>query len=494
MEKNYILVIDEKTTGVRSFIYNRNMEIVSKAYRRIQLIHPGPKEVEEDAQVIYDKTVEACREVVKKSGIDPNEIECVGLTNQRTTWVMWNKETGKPLYNMKTWLDSSGLHVKQKFIVDSAFNEKFPGVAPVLPGLFMPLQLDCIKSKSPEFVEEFNKSTTLYGNVDAWLIWNFTKGKVHATTSSTVSNSTIYVNNAESWNYPILEYFGVRPEMLPEIRDEADFFGMMSADIVGAEIPIYSAFADQQAALFSQNCLTPKTAKITNGTGTFVDVNIGSTYRTAGTLTPSIAWRMDGETTFMLEGSNFNAGVCLEWMKESLNMFDTFEEMNRLADSVEDSNGVFFVPALNGMSGVPFNDESARGAFLGLAGSSNRSHMIKAALQGIGFAAASIILEAQKSGILIEEIKLSGGVSRSSIIGQIIADVTGIPTVKYDTLEASAMGAAETAAIKAGWITKDDIKKYLKVENRYIPNGKEEIAENYSDWVNAVNRTLKWRC
>ena len=315
MEKKYILVIDEGTTGVRAFVFDRQMKIVGEAYEKIQVLYTGPSEVEENGEEIYRNSVKVCRDAVQKAGISAEEIASVGIAVQRLSWLFWDKETGKPLRNIVTWLDTRGVYQKQKWVDDPDFNKLFPGLAPYLPGLYMPLIFDRIKDKEPAFAEAMKNPNVLYGTIDTWLIWKLTNGQVHATVGSCASNTTNYVLENDSWNIPMLGFVGIKPEMMPEIKEESDDFGMMSADVLGVEIPIFSAFADQQSAVFSQACLEPNTVKCTNGTGTFVDVNIGFEAKQVGSLTTSIAWTLDGKTMYMAEGFSATAGACLEWAK-----------------------------------------------------------------------------------------------------------------------------------------------------------------------------------
>ncbi len=493
MEKEFILVIDEGTTGVRAFLYDKSLKVVCEAYKRIELFFPGQYKVEQSANEIFEKTLDVCREVISKHGISAEQIACAGITNQRTSWLFWNKETGEPLRNMVLWLDTRGLLQKQKFIDDPVFNEKFPGIAPYLPGLFMPLVLDNIKEEEPEFVKKFEKPTTLYGNVDSWLIWKLTGGKVHATSPSTASNSTVYYTQGMVWNLPMLEHVGMRWDMMPSVLDESDCYGVIIPELLGAEIPIYSAIADQQAALFSQGCLEENTVKCTNGTGTFMDVNMGTEFRTAGVLNPSVAWRFGETVTYMAEGIFSTAGACLEWARHNAKLFDSFEEMNVIAAQVEDNGGVYFVPALTGLISLPYTDESARGAYFGLSPNSTKAHMVRATLEGIAFAASSLMEEANRVGINIKQVKISGGVSKSDLIGQIIANLTGEEVVRPKSVEATALGAAEMAAIKLGLITTDMVDSFIEIDKAFTPdNNQEKTKKEYDIWKNSVSRTLNW--
>lgn len=493
MGKGYILVIDEGTTGVRALIYNENLEIKGEAYKRIHMLYPGEGEVEQDPIEIYEKTVDACREVVKKINIDPNEIKCATITNQRTSWLLWNKETGKPLRNMVTWLDSRGRFQKEKFVGDPVFNEKFPGLAPYLPDFYMPLVLERIKDTEEGFEEELHKSTTLWGNVDSWLLFKLTGGKVHATSASTASNSTVYISQFMIWYQDMLNFVGIREEMLPVIKEESDEYGVMDAEILGVEIPIYGAIADQQAALFSQGCIKKNTGKCTNGTGTFVDVNIGEKYVEVAPLITTVAWKLDNKISYMLEGISYTSGACLEWAKDNLKLFDDFNNVDEIAQSVENNGGIYFVPALMGLMGIPYDDSTARGAYMGITPMANQAHFTRATLESIAFATANIIEIATQAQIPIEILKLSGGASKSDVIAQLTANIVPAKVIRAKSVEATALGAAEMGALKLGWMNLEDVERFSTAEKIFEKNQKSEIdSKNFSMWKKAVERTLKW--
>jgi len=493
MEKKYILVIDEGTTGVRAFIFDRQMKIVGEAYEKIQVLYTGPSEVEENGEEIYRNSVKVCRDAVNKAGISAEEIASVGIAVQRLSWLFWDKETGKPLRNIVTWLDTRGVYQKQKWIDDPDFNKLFPGLAPYLPGLYMPLIFDRIKDKEPAFAEAMKKPNVLYGTIDTWLIWKLTNGQVHATVGSCASNTTNYVLESDSWNIPMLGFVGIRPEMMPEIKEESDDFGMMSADVLGVEIPIFSAFADQQSAVFSQACLEPNTVKCTNGTGIFVDVNIGLEAKQVGSLTTSIAWTLDGETMYMAEGFSATAGACLEWAKNQAELIADFSDLDLIEESTPNSEGVFFVPALTGLTGAPVADQTAKAGFLGISGKTTKDHMVRAIIEGVAFAASSLIEKAKEASIQIKEVKVSGGVSKNNVLCQTMSNVVNAPVIRPESIEATALGAAEMAAIKLGWIEMEDVKDFLTIEKTFYPDeNQKDVSEQYNKWKKVVDRVLNW--
>lgn len=491
--KQYILIIDEGTTGVKSLIYNRDMEVLGLAYRKLESIYPDKRMVEQDPEMIYEKTVETCREVVKNLNINPEEIACVGITNQRTSWLIWDRDTGKPLYNMVIWQDTRGVYQQAKFIADPVFNEKFPGVAPHLPPVYAPLLIDHIKDHNPEFKAAIERGNVYWGNVDAWLLYKFTKGKVFATSASTISNSTIYDNAGLDYGMPILEYVGIKRDMLPEVRDEYGDFGMMNADILGIEIPIYSMIADQQSAMFAQGCFNPDVAKCTNGTGTFLNANIGPEHKSYGNFYTSIAWRLNGKVSYMFEGSSFTAGTCLEWAKEQLELYQDVDQLTKDAESVPDNGGVYFVPALGGLTNPPFRDASARASFMGIGPSANRRHFVRAVLESVAYAAVCVFEEFRNQGVPINKLSVSGGVSKSDVAIQLMANLLDMEIARPHSVEASGLGAAELAAIHMGWIKLEEVESYLHVDKVFRPDQNQaRDQENFKYWKKAADRSLSW--
>lgn len=491
--KNYILVIDEGTTGVRTLLFDRDLVLVDFVYEKLQIFYPGPDEVESDAAEIYEKTVKLTKEIVAKNNLTATDIASIAITTQRTSWVVWDTETGEPLRNAILWLDARGRHHIQRYIDDEQFNAFAPGVAEMLPGVYTPLIISKLLAEDPEFAESYRKETTLWGNMDSWLVWKLTGGAVHATSYSTASASTMLENALATWNSPFIDYFGVRPETLPEIKEEADSYGMMSADILGEEIPIYASVADQQAALFSQNCHEENTVKCTMGTGTFVDVNVGSEIKVVPTLTNMICWQLDGKRKYLLEGMASTAGASLEWAKNTFRIVDNFEDMDKMSAMVEDSGDLYFVPALAGMIAPPYHDESARGAFMGINGATSKEHFVKAVQEGVAFAAVLLMEEAMHQGADIKFVKVAGGVTKSKCILQTIADATGAKVIRPLSVEATALGAAELAAIKLGWIKPEDVCLYEEFEEEIEPSANaDKLKQTYENWKKVVERTLNW--
>lgn len=492
--RNYIIVIDEGTTGVRACLFNKNMEMIGSNYEKLKLYYPEPGAVECDAEEILEKTIRTMRNVISEQQVAIDDIECIGLTTQRTSWVCWNKETGRPLRKAVVWLDGRGIHQKEKFINDAHFNSLFPGVAQQLPAEAPLLIMDRIKEQEPDFAENVGKETTLWGNIDAWLIWKLTKGHVFATVSSIASISMMYTIQTGSWNEPLINYMGFTVDRMPQILDEASDFGYLDEELLGAEIPIRSDIADQQSALFGQGCLEENSIKCTNGTGTFIDINIGKRLNVIPGLIPLAAWRLNGEMTYCLEGFSSTSGACLEWAKNQAELFNDFSEMDYLVSQVPNTSGVYFVPALSGLNGYPYYDATARAAYIGISPDVGKKHIVRATLEGLAYAVADIVEHIRKSGIPLSEIKVSGGVSKSDFICQTISDATGMVVVRPESVEATALGAARMAALQSGWIKLEALENVEDGDFVFKPKMDEKQVENaFEMWKEALKRTMNWR-
>jgi glycerol kinase len=490
----YILILDAGTTTVKSLIYDRKLELTGISARNVPSFYPGPRLVEQDPEQIYNLVVETARDVIKQVGIKPEEISCAGLATQRTSWVFWNGNDGKPLYNLVTWQDTRGEGVLQRLFIDSPdFNRVFPGVAPYLPAIYTPVMVAATKEISPDFAEALNGENVKWGNVDAWLLYKLTGGKQHATTYSSASNATMLDTPTGLWSSYIAQYVGMRDDMLPEIREESGDFGFITSDILGVEIPIYSVIADQQAAMFAQGCFDPSVAKCTNGSGTFVNVNIGEEYKTFGSYFTTIAWKLNGKISYMFEGNSYTAGSCLEWAEKQLQLFNGVEQLTQYAESVPDSAGVYFVPALGGMTGAPYHDPSARASFMGISPGSDKRHFARAILEAIAFAAADIIISFKELGVAMGKLSVSGGVSNSDIAVQLIANVLNAEIARPKSVEATGFGTAALAALHMGWLNEEEIKKGMPVHKLFIPQeNRESDLKRFHMWKKALNRSLSW--
>jgi glycerol kinase len=491
--KRYILVLDEGTTSVKSLVYNRELELVGSVSKKIESVYPGPRLVEQDPEKIYSLVVDTCREAVKNLEINPEDIACAAIANQRNSFVFWDGATQKPLHNVITWQDTRGVDHLSDFVGSPLFNQYFPGLAPYIPSIYTPVVVSATKILCPEFAAALSRPGVKWGNIDSWLLYKLTDGQTHATTLSTASNSTMLDQPTGAWNTYIAQFAGMRDDMFPEIREENAGFGMMKEEILGIPIPISCMMADQQAAMFSQGCFLPTVAKCTNGSGTFVNVNIGEEFKEYGNLTTTIAWKLDGKTSFMSEGGSYTAGSCLEWAQSQLELYGSVRQLDEDASSVADSGGVYFVPALGGMAGPPYNDPTARASFMGIGPSANRKHFARAVLESIAFAAAGAVKAFLELGIDIRKLSVSGGVSSSDIAVQLMSNILGMEIARPRSIEATGLGIAALAAVKLGWLDKGELQGCMQIDKVFAPDGRgERDLKRFIEWKKAVDRSLKW--
>jgi glycerol kinase len=501
MEKNYILVVDEGTTGLRSIVWDRKMKIVAQNYQKVESTYPGEGLVEQDPIEIFDKVVLSMRNAVKEAGIKAEEIAGIGLTNQRATSTYWNKKTGLPYYNFVVWLDYRGLSVKERFANDKVFGEKFPRTQKAIQvtGANFISRTWALMEQHPETKGKITGDDCAFGEIDAWLIYKLTGGKVFATTRSNAGaflNDDSYLDETRDWNYELFEYIGVKRSALPKIQSDISDLGKITGDILGVEIPICASIADQMSALFGEGCLKPGDVKATMGTGTFIDVNVGKTLPdTKSLLVPMVSWDINGETNYLLEGNSLNSGTCLQWARDKLKLFESFADAGKMASEVSDSNGVYFIPAITGMDGIPFMNPTGRASFMGVEASSDNRHFVRSIFEGIGFAAAHIFEYIKESiGAEIRRIVVDGGVSKNDLVLQIIADATGATVCRTSLSEVTALGAASLAAIGLGWYKKEDVKSFLEIDKEFNPNPVkgEKVRAGYKMWLKAVERSKDW--
>ncbi|MDR1533071.1 MAG: hypothetical protein LBS62_12990 [Clostridiales bacterium] len=492
--KDYILVLDSGTTGVKSLLYDRDLNLVSIAVRNVKSYYPGDRMVEQDPEEIYRLVVETAKEALAQKNAAPEDVACAAITTQRTSWLFWDGVTRRPLCNLITWQDTRGVDYLQKhFVENETFNTYFPGVAPYLPSIYVPVAVVANKEIIPGFTEALAGENVKWGNVDTWLLYRLTGGKVYATSASAASNSTMLDNPSGQWSKYIAQFVGMREDMFPEVRDENAGYGNISADVFGAEIPVCCMIADQQAAMFAQGCFSPTVAKCTSGSGTFVNVNIGSEYKTYGNFFTTIAWQLDGKITYMFEGNSYTAGSCLEWAQKQLELYKDVERLNEDAASVPDSNGVYFVPALGGMSGAPYLDPTARASFMGIGPGANRRHFARAVLESVAYAAVGVIQTFKDLGVDIRKLSVSGGVSSSDLSVQIMSNILDMDIERSESVEATGYGAAALSAVTLGWRTFEDCAAGMPAKDVFKPapdSGKDK--EHFAMWKKAVERSLRW--
>lgn len=493
--KNYVLVIDEGTTGTRALIFDKEFNIVSQCYEEFTQYTPSEDKVEHDAMEIYAKSVGVCREAIEKAKIASSDIAAIGITNQRATCLVWDKNTGVPLYNAIVWQDNRTAALCQE-INDSEWGEKARKatgwtVAPVYSSLMLHWYLENV----PEIKEKIESGDALFGTIDTWLIWKLTGGKSHVVSYSNASVMGSLDLSTGEWYTEFLDYLGISTDIYPEIVNDSGNYGTTEPDIFGAEIPICGAIADQHAALYAQGCRSKGTCKITNGTGSFLDINIGDECVVSDQgLNTVIAWKIGDEINYALEGFEAVTGSAVQWLRDGLQVIGKSSESEPLARSVEDSNGVYFVPALAGLS-APYHDPYARGTIFGISRGTTKAHIVRATLEGIAYRLKDILDVVEKeSGVKMTGIRIDGGASMNDLLAQLMADMLDARVDRPLSVEATSLGAAEMAGLAAGLWTEADFDKSLEIDKSFEPAITPEKREAlYAGWREAIERSVGWR-
>ena len=495
----YVLALDQGTTSSRAIVFDKKGNIVSKAQNEFEQIYPRAGWVEHDPLSILYSQFQAVSSCIMQSGINPCDIAGIGITNQRETTILWDRQTGKPVYNAIVWqcrrtaelceeLKAQGLedYIKDKtgLLIDAYFS-----------GTKIKWILDNV-SGARELAEQ---GRLLFGTVETWLIWNLTGGSVHVTDYSNASRTMLFDVDNLCWDKYLCEKLDIPMSILPEPVPSSKIYGRVSKGILGLEflegIPICGAIGDQPAALFGQGCFEAGQAKNTYGTGCFLLMNTGKTrVKSKNNLLTGVAWGIGDEVEYAIEGSAFNAGSVIKWLRDELHMIDTAKRCDELAESVPDSNGIYFVPAFTGL-GAPYWDMYARGTLVGLTRGVNRAHIARSVLEAIAYQVTDL-LEAMKtdSGIDFTELRVDGGASVSDVMMQIQADMIRCNVNRPKNVETTALGAAYLAGLASGlWDSIDDIKHNREVAKVFTPEmNVEQRNRLYADWKRAVECSMGW--
>ena len=498
--KKYIIALDQGTTSSRAIIFDKNMNIVAKSQREFSQIFPEPGWVEHNPMEIWASQRSVLTEVVAKSGISLKDVAGIGITNQRETVVVWDKNTGEPVYNAIVWqcrrtaeiceqLKNKGLeeYVKDNtgLIIDAYFS-----------GTKVKWILDNVKGAR----EKAENGELLFGTVDTWLVWKLTAGKVHVTDYTNASRTMMFNIKTLKWDEKILNELGIPKSMLPEVRNSSEIYGYTKMGVTmgeesGTEIPIAGIAGDQQSALFGQACFHSGDIKNTYGTGCFMLMNTGEKcIKSNNGLLTTIAIGIDGKVEYALEGSIFIAGAVIQWLRDELRFFDHAADTEYFAMKVDDNGGVYLVPAFVGL-GSPYWDMYARGIMVGLTRGSNKNHIIRAALESIAYQSKDLI-EAMKedSGLELKSLKVDGGAVANNFLMQFQADIINANVLRSEIIETTALGAAYLAGLAVGfWKNKEDIKKNWKLDKEFEPNLSEELRTKYfKGWKKAVEKAKNW--
>ena len=491
----YILALDQGTTSSRAIIFGNDGKIVSVAQKEFTQIYPKAGWVEHDPMEIWGTQSGVAREAMDKIGIGADDIAAIGITNQRETTVVWERSTGKPIYNAIVWQCRRTAPIcdelKAKGLAETIRNKTGLVVDAYFSGTKVKWILDNVEGAR----ERAKNGELCFGNIDTWLIWNLTKGKVHVTDYSNASRTMLFNIHELAWDKEILEELDIPEAMLPEAKASSFVYGETDKEIFGAEIPIAGAAGDQQAALFGQACYKPGMAKNTYGTGCFMLMNTGEkAVASSNGLLTTIAWGLNGKVEYALEGSIFIAGASVQWLRDELKIIDNAAASEDMAAAVADTNGVYVVPAFVGL-GAPYWDMYARGSILGLTRGANRNHIVRATLESIAYQTRDVLEAMQEdSKINLQALKVDGGAVANNFLMQFQADILGVPIYRPEVTETTALGAAYLAGLAVGfWDSKDEIAEKWNVDRVFEPVMDSSLRDKkYTGWKKAVSRTLKW--
>jgi glycerol kinase len=488
----YIIALDQGTTSSRAVLVNEKAEIKGIVQKEFTQIFPKPGWVEHDPNEILKTQLGVLTELIETNKLTQASIVALGITNQRETTVVWERKTGKPVYNAIVWQDKRTASICEELKARGLTDYVRQNTGLVIDSYFSGTKIKWILDNVEGARAKADKGELAFGTIDTWLIWNLTGGKVHATDVTNASRTMIYNIKDLKWDEKLLKELDIPASMLPEVKSSAHHFG--DAEVKGLKIPINGVAGDQQAALFGQACFEPGMAKNTYGTGCFMLMNTGTKMQfSKNGLITTIAWSLDNKVEYALEGSVFIAGAAIQWLRDSLHMIDESKDSEYFASKALGSNDVYVVPAFAGL-GAPYWDMYARGAIFGLTRDSEKEHIIKATLESLAYQTKDILNAMQEdAGVKLAILKVDGGASANNMLMQFQADILGAEVERPKVIESTAMGAAYLAGIQAGLWKKEDIVNNRVIEKKFKSTMESAMREKlYKGWKKAVERTMGW--
>ena len=496
MDRKYIMALDQGTTSSRAILFDKEGNVVATSQKEFTQFYPKVGWVEHNPMEIWGSQSGVMREVLETNSIRPEEVCAIGITNQRETTIVWEKSTGKPVYNAIVWqcrrtseiCDELKEKGYEKLIKDKT------GL--ILDAYFSATKIKWILDNVEGAREKAENGELLFGTVDTWLIWNLTRGKVHVTDYTNAARTMLYNIKELKWDDEILEILDIPKSMLPDVKPSSYIYGHTDEGMLsGAQIPIAGCAGDQQAALFGQTCFEEGSAKNTYGTGCFMLMNTGENIVESkhGLLT-TIAWGVDGKVEYALEGSIFIGGASIQWLRDELRVLYDAKQSEFYANSVKDTNGVYVVPAFAGL-GAPYWDMYARGAIMGLTRGANRAHLVRATLESIAYQVKDVLNAMQEdSGLKLKDLRVDGGASSNNFLMQFQSDILDVNIDRPKVIETTALGAAYLAGLAVEFYNnKDEIKKSWIIDREFIPNMSDDKRNLlYKGWKKAVSRSLLW--
>ncbi len=491
----HILALDQGTTSSRAIVFAHDGTPVATAQQEFEQIYPKPGHVEHDPEAIWSTQLQTAQQALKQANLSADDVAGIGITNQRETAVLWERDSGKPVANAIVWQSRVTAGICDKLKADgleSKFREK---TGLVVDAYFSGTKIKHLLDTIDGLRSRAEKGEILFGNVDSFLIWRLTGGQRHVTDYSNASRTLLYNIHDREWDDELLEILGVPRAMLPDVRPSSEVYGQTDPELFGGSIPIAGIAGDQQAATFGQGCFEPGSAKNTYGTGCFMLLNTGTKPVTSNNgLLTTIGWGVDGEVVYCLEGSIFIAGAVIQWLRDELKIIDSAPESESLAASVDDAGGVYVVPAFVGL-GAPYWNQDARGTIVGITRGTNRAHIARAALESMAYQTRDV-LEAmqQDAGLELAALKVDGGASANNMLMQFQSDLLGTTVQRPVVQETTALGAAYLAGLAVEfWKDKTDITNNWAIDREFTPAMAEDRRQTlYGGWKRAVERSLDW--
>lgn len=495
MNAEYIPALDQGTTSSRAILFNRSGKIEAVSKKEFSQLYPRPGWVEHDPSELWSSQASVISELMAKKGIRGNNINSIGITNQRETTIVWDRESGKPVYNAIVWQDRRTAATCDKLIADGHSDTILKRTGLIPDAYFSATKLMWILDNVKGARERAVRGELCFGTVDSWLLWKMTGGKIHATDVTNASRTMMYNIHTLEWDSHLLKLFNIPENMLPEVRTCSEVYGITDEHITGYSIPVAGIAGDQQAALFGQLRIDKGMVKNTYGTGCFMILNTGNeAVVSSNRLLTTIAWMIGDKITYGLEGSVFIAGAVIQWLRDGLEIIGSAPESEKVAAEVDDNGGVYFVPALAGL-GAPHWDPYARGTITGITRGTSKGHISRAALESIAFQVRDVLIAMQKDfGSKMSGLRVDGGASENDLLMQFQSDILGIDVIRPAVMETTALGAAYLAGLATGyWDSIETLKKQWHMDHTFSPNMDEKLVENHLlNWGKALERAKGW--
>ncbi|HRF68980.1 MAG TPA: glycerol kinase GlpK [Muribaculum sp.] len=489
----YILSLDQGTSSSRAIVFDRSGSICSVAQREFEQIFPQSGWVEHDPHQIWASQASVIAEAISKIDINGKNIAAIGITNQRETTIVWDCDTDEPIYNAIVWQDRRTADYCDQLREEGLVEMIRSKTGLILDAYFSATKIKWILDNVPGARKRAEQGKLMFGTVDSWLIWRLTRGEVHVTDVTNASRTMLFNIHSLEWDKELLELFDIPLSMMPEVKSSSEVYGYTTTTIFAHKVPIAGIAGDQQAALFGQMCIEPGSVKNTYGTGCFLLMNTGNRpIESKNKLLTTIAWKIGDKVSYALEGSIFVGGSVVQWLRDGLKCISSSADVEALAASVDDTDGVYFVPALTGL-GAPYWDQYARGAISGISRGTTTAHIARAALEGIAYQTYDIVKAMERDcGLPITNLKVDGGASRNNLLMQFQSNILATEVLRPRITETTALGAAYLAGLAIGfWPSLDEIKAQWQVERTFDPSGDEaKVTSKINGWHNAVNRVL----